>query len=51
MPLIRRQRPAREVGASQEVLAQQPVGVLVVLAPPRAAWVAEVDLQTARSAA
>src|SRR3954447_7396936 len=38
---------AGEVGASGEVLAQQPVGVLVRAALPRAAWITEVDLQTA----
>src|SRR6266545_4194518 len=34
-----------EVGALGEVLAQQPVGVLVAAALPWAAWLAEVDLQ------
>jgi len=34
-----------EVGALGEVLAQQPVGVLVAAALPWAARVAEVDLQ------
>ncbi len=36
-----------EVGASREVLARQPIGVLVRGALPRAARIAEVDLQTA----
>src|SRR5437764_126910 len=38
---------AGEVGASGEILAQQPVGVLVGGALPGASWIAEVDLQTA----
>ena len=38
---------AGEVGASREVLAQQPVGVLVGGALPRAAWITEVDLKAA----
>src|SRR5204862_709768 len=37
---------AGEVGASWEVLAQQPVGVLVRAALPRTSWIAEVDLKT-----
>src|SRR5213078_4226071 len=36
----------REVGASGEILAQQPVGVLVRPALPRASWITEIDLQT-----
>src|SRR2546421_105075 len=38
---------AGEVCASGEVLAQQPVGVLVGGALPGASWITEVDLQTA----
>src|SRR6476660_7718711 len=37
---------ASEAGASGEVLAQQPVGVLVGPALPRASWITEIDLQT-----
>jgi hypothetical protein len=36
---------AGEVGASGEILVQQPVGVLVGGALPGAAWIAEVDLK------
>ena len=36
---------AGQVGALGEVLAQQPVGVLVGAALPRAVWIAEVDRQ------
>ncbi|GAC1679664.1 MAG: hypothetical protein NVS9B2_30660 [Steroidobacteraceae bacterium] len=35
-----------QVCAFREVLPQQPVGVLVSAALPRALWVAEVDLDT-----
>src|SRR5947209_3258645 len=38
---------AGEVGASGEILAQQPVGVLVGGTLPWASWITEVDLQTA----
>src|SRR6187200_421421 len=54
-PTVQRRRDGREllgtvageVGASGEILAQQPVGVLVGGALPGAAWITEIDLQTA----
>src|ERR1035441_5458980 len=38
---------AGEGGGSWGILAQQPLGVLVRAALPRASWITEIDLQTA----